>query len=169
MEETLAMLASVDPLSRPTAFQPLLKILGPKGELEPDPDTCGAKGLRCGKEPARRRERSVVGFSAVVGVGSRPGEDDGCPYGLCDRDGLEVLKAEGGRPSNPFAGGGPVDRRDGSVPARARRVEGTESGFAPWGNSGKPSVGDSGMFSRRGVEFPLVGGPVQGLTGSKPS
>jgi hypothetical protein len=31
--------------------------------------------------------------------------------------------------------------------------------------SGKPSVGDSGMFSRRGVEFPLVGGPPQGFTG----
>jgi hypothetical protein len=55
--------------------------------------------------------------------------------------------------------GPPGENLDGTVPARARRVWGKLSGVGKAANSGKPSVGDSGMFSRRGVEFPLVGGP----------
>lgn len=57
----------------------------------------------------------------------------------------------------------PAGNRDGTVPARARRVEGKLSGVGSWAKSGNPSVGDSGMFSRKGVELPLVGGPPQGL------
>lgn len=72
--ETLAMLARVEPLSRPMVFQLLLKMLGPNGELAPD--TCEGNGLRCGREPARSRERSVVGLSVDVKDGSRPGEGD---------------------------------------------------------------------------------------------
>lgn len=52
------------------------------------------------------------------------------------------------------------------MPARARLADGRDSGVGRCVKSGKPSVvGDSGMFSRRGVELPLVGGP-QTLTGS---
>jgi hypothetical protein len=58
----------------------------------------------------------------------------------------------------PFMGP-PGENLDGTVPARARRVWGRLSGVGSEANSGNPSVGDSGMFSRRGVEFPLVGGP----------
>ena len=63
------------------------------------------------------------------------------------------------------------EKRDGSVPARARRVEvcvaETGSGMA-WLKSGKLSpLGDSGMVSRRGVELPLVGGPH--IWGARPS
>lgn len=55
LEPTLAMLARVEPRSRPTAagFQLLLKMEGPKGELVPG---TAEKGLRCGIDPARRRE-----------------------------------------------------------------------------------------------------------------
>lgn len=50
--------------------------------------------------------------------------------------------------------------RDGTVPARALRPEleiellvvGIKSGKLSW-------LGDSGIFSRSGVEWPLVGGP----------
>lgn len=55
--------------------------------------------------------------------------------------------------------GPPGENLDGTVPARARRVDGKVSGVGSCANSGKPSVGDSGIFSRSGVEFPLVGGP----------
>jgi hypothetical protein len=54
----------------------------------------------------------------------------------------------------------PGENREGTVPARARRTDtcvNSSVGSGP--KSGKPSVGDSGIFSRRGVEFPLVGGP----------
>lgn len=57
---------------------------------------------------------------------------------------------------------------DGTVPARARRAEFEAADSVGRGmRSGKPSVGDSGMFSRRGVELPLVGGPQRlGVTPS---
>lgn len=154
------MLAKVEPLSRPTGFQ-LLKMLGPKGELVPG--TCGGKGGRCGKEPARSRDSRADGLVDESVGGSSPGEGD--LNGLCDGDGLEVLNANDGRLNKPLVVGPLVDNLDGSVPARARRVDGRESWPASCGNSGKPSVGDSGIFSRRGVEFPLVGGPPQGFTG----
>ena len=52
------------------------------------------------------------------------------------------------------------ENRDGTVPARVLlaglcivgSVAGMRSGNSSW-------LGDSGIFSRRGVEFPLVGGP----------
>lgn len=155
------MLARVEPLSRPTAFQLLLKMVGPKGELVPG--TCWGNGLRWGSDPARSRDRRAEGLLDGSVGGSSPG--DGDLKGLCDGDGLDVLKAKDGRLNKPLAVGPPVDNLDGRVPARARRVEGRESWPGSCGNSGKPSVGDSGIFSRRGVEFPLVGGPPQGFTG----
>lgn len=117
--ETLAILARVEPLSRPTVFQLLLKMLGPNGELVPG--TCWANGLRCGREPARRRESKADGLFADSG-GSKPGEGD--LKGLCDGEGLDVLKARDGRLSKPLVGGPVVDSREGRVPARARRVDG---------------------------------------------
>lgn len=68
-------------------------------------------------------------------------------------------------------------KRDGTVPARVRRVEddaerllGLPAMACPASKSGKLSLpGDSGMVSRRGVEWPLpdVGGPQ--ICGVKPS
>lgn len=62
----------------------------------------------------------------------------------------------------PVVGG----KRDGTVPARRRRpTDGAAAdnvSFADWSKSGKVSLlGDSGMVSRSGVEWPLlvVGGP----------
>lgn len=59
-------------------------------------------------------------------------------------------------------------KREGTVPARALRPElgnwplvvGIRSGKLSW-------LGDSGMFSRSGVEWPLVGGPQ--MLGDTPS
>lgn len=62
----------------------------------------------------------------------------------------------------------PAGKREGTVPARARLVDGRLSGVGNCAKSGNPSVGDSGIFSRRGVEFPLVGGPPQGLLTGRP-
>ena len=84
-------------------------------------------------------------------------------YGLADGVGREDLEIKEGRELSPLTGP-PGAKRDGTVPARARRVCGKLSVVGNCANSGNPSVGDSGMFSRRGVEFPLVGGP-QTLTG----
>jgi len=92
-----------------------------------------------------------------------PGEGD--LNGVCDGEGREVLEAKAGIFSMPLTPA-PAGNLDGTVPARARRVCGKLSGVGSWVKSGKPSVGDSGMFSRRGVELPLVGGPPQGFTGN---
>jgi len=107
--------------------------------------------LLCGIDPARSRDRSPIW----------PRFGDGLLNGLGDGVGLEVFGASGGRglspnPPSPFP---PGENRDGTVPARARRVCGRLSGGGRCEKSGKPSVGDSGMFSRRGVDPPLVGGP----------
>ncbi len=80
--------------------------------------------------------------------------------------GLDVLATIAGRALNPLLTP-PGEKRDGTVPALALLVCGRLSGVGRCEKSGKPSVGDSGIFSRRGVELPLVGGP-QTLTG-KPS
>lgn len=118
------MLAKVEPLSRPTAFQLLLKMLGPNGELVPD--TCWGKGPRWGREPARRRDSRADGLLDGSVLGSRPGEGD--LNGLCEGDGLdEVLNANEGGFSKPLELGPPVDSLDGRVPARARRVDGRAS------------------------------------------
>ena len=68
-------------------------------------------------------------------------------------------------------------KREGTVPARARRVELGASEFDPEpalacedSKSGKLSLpGDSGIVSRSGVEWPLpvVGGPQ--ICGERPS
>jgi hypothetical protein len=86
--------------------------------------------------------------------------------GLGDGVGREVFATSDGRGPRPLRplGAPPGEKRDGTVPARARLVDGKLSGVGRCEKSGKPSVGDSGMFSRRGVELPLVGGP-QTLTG----
>jgi hypothetical protein len=90
-------------------------------------------------------------------------DGEGALKGLGDGDGREVFATRGGRGPNPLLTP-PGEKRDGTVPARARLVDGRASGVGRCAKSGKPSVGDSGMFSRRGVELPLVGGP-QTLTG----
>lgn len=90
-------------------------------------------------------------------------DGEGALKGLGDGDGREVLATSVGRGAKPLLAP-PGEKRDGTVPARARLVEGRFSGAGRCEKSGKPSVGDSGMFSRRGVELPLVGGP-QTLTG----
>jgi hypothetical protein len=85
--------------------------------------------------------------------------------GLGDGVGREDFAIKEGKPVNP--GAPPGENRDGTVPARARLACGRLSGVGRCVKSGKPSVGDSGIFSRRGVEFPLVGGPgPQTLTGT---
>ena len=114
-------------------------------------------------EPARSldsRADALFGFSA----GSSPG-DGVLLKGVCVGLGLDVLEASEGT-LRRLLPAPPGENRDGTVPARARRVVcGRLSGVGSWVKSGKPSVGDSGMFSRRGVELPLVGGPAQGFTG----
>lgn len=78
--------------------------------------------------------------------------------GLCDGVGREVLATNDGSCPNTFVAP-PGEKRDGTVPARALLVGGRLSGVGRCvEKSGKPSVGDSGMVSRRGVELPLVGG-----------
>jgi hypothetical protein len=55
------------------------------------------------------------------------------------------------------------EKRDGRVPARARRVDvcavDAASGMALLKSGKLSALGDSGMVSRNGVELPLVGGP----------
>lgn len=89
---------------------------------------------------------------------------DGDLNGLREGVGPEVLDGRPATPSNPLAAP-PGENLDGTVPARARRFWGRDSAAGNGAKSGNPPVGDSGMFSRRGVELPLVGGPAHGLTG----
>lgn len=155
----LAMLARVAPRSRPVpvGFQ-LVNIDGPKGELVPG--IWGANGLRCGIDPARNLERRVEELGCGS-EGSRPGEGV-LLKGLWVGVGLEVLAAKDGMFKSPLLAP-PGENLEGKVPARARLGCGRLSEVGSCAKSGKPSVGDSGMFSRRGVELPLVGGPPQGL------
>lgn len=101
----------------------------------------------------------------VAWSASAPRFGEGDLYGLAEGVGRDVLFATmEERGPRPLAAP-PGEKREGTVPARARLVvEGRLSGVGMPVKSGKPSVGDSGIFSRRGVEFPLVGGP-QTLTG----
>lgn len=117
------MLARVLPLSRPLGFQEVLKTEGPKGELLPGP----WKGLRCGIEPARSldkrfedREDSAVSF--------KPGEGDW--KGLWDGVGREDWELTAAILSKPFPKL-PAGNREGTVPARARLVEGKLSWEGP--------------------------------------
>lgn len=86
--------------------------------------------------------------------------------GLGEGVGLDVFD-ERPRPGAAFKGP-PDENRDGSVPARPRRV-GIVSVVGNWAKSGNPSVGDSGIVSRSGVELPLVGGPQTLLLVKPPS
>lgn len=146
------MLASVDVRSRPEA-QFDEKTDTPNGEV------ALLYWLRCGIEPARNLDRSAALWElADSNSNAKFGEGD--LNGLGDGVGREVLLAtiEGMGP-RPFAAP-PGENLDGTVPARARLAGcGRLSGVGRCVKSGKPSVGDSGMFSRRGVELPLVGGP----------
>ena len=83
---------------------------------------------------------------------------DGLLNGLGEGVGRDVFATSEGRGPSPLLTP-PGEKRDGTVPARARLVCGRLSGVGRCEKSGKPSVGDSGIFSRRGVELPLVGGP----------
>lgn len=90
---------------------------------------------------------------------------DGDLNGVEDGVGLDVFAAR--LPGAVFKGP-PDEKRDGSVPARARRA-GVVSTVGNWAKSGKPSVGDSSIVSRSGVELPLVGGPHTLLLLNPPS
>jgi hypothetical protein len=92
--------------------------------------------------------------------------------GLVDGVGREFI---GRREVPDMSPGGAADgeKREGSVPARARRPDvcaaEVVSGIALL-KSGKLKfslLGDSGIVSRNGVELPLVGGPH--ICGVKPS
>lgn len=82
--------------------------------------------------------------------------------GLVEGVGREVFGRRDEADTRP--GGAPAaEKREGSVPARARRpgvwVVDVDSGIVLL-KSGKLSpLGDSGIVSRNGVELPLVGGP----------
>lgn len=111
-------------------------------------------------EPARNLDRSAA-LLAVLCSAISPRFGEGDLNGLCDGVGREVFAANDGM--TPFVMP-PGENRDGTVPARALLAEGRLSGVGRCVKSGNPSVGDSGMFSRKGVELPLVGGP-QTLSG----
>jgi hypothetical protein len=84
---------------------------------------------------------SAVGEGDLNGLGDGVGRDDFTSPG-----GIPLLIPPG-------------ENLDGTVPALALLVAGVDSGVGSCAKSGKPSVGDSGIFSRNGVEPPLVGGP----------
>jgi len=92
-------------------------------------------------------------------------DGEGVWKGLWEGVGLEVFATRVGILPRPLAAP-PGENLEGTVPARALLVvdDGRLSGVGRCAKSGKPSVGDSGIFSRRGVELPLVGGP-QTFTG----
>jgi hypothetical protein len=155
----LWMLASVEVRSRPED-QFVANTDCPKG-----PVVLGY--WRWGIEPARSLESRPPLLETVGSLISlRFG--DGLLKGLAEGVGREDLGTSEGSTPSPVAGP-PGEKREGTVPARARRVWGTPrlSGEDRCAKSGKPSVGDSGMFSRRGVEPPLVGGPQ--TLGRRPS
>ena len=123
---------------------------------------------RCGIDPARSLESKAalvelfggplfnVSVDSVVGL-----------KGLVDGVGRDVLDRSDCCRLTPLSV--PTgENLDGTVPARVRR-EGLAMFNSEGGTrSGKPSCeGDSGMVSRNGVEFPLVGGPQ--ILGDKPS
>lgn len=151
------MLASVDVRSLPEA-QFVEKTEGPNGPAPLE------NWLRCGKDPARSRMRRAALLVVELFSGISPIDDgEGVWKGEWDGVGREDFARDGIGP-NPFVAP-PGENRDGTVPALALlAVDGRLSGVGSCAKSGKPSVGDSGMFSRRGVEFPLVGGP-QTFTG----
>jgi hypothetical protein len=115
-------------------------------------------------DPARSLDKRVEDCEALV-FSVRPGGGV-LLKGLWEGVGREDWVESVGILRRPFPRP-PAGNREGTVPARARLVDGRLSGVGSCAKSGNPSVGDSGIFSRRGVELPLVGGPPHGLlTGS---
>jgi hypothetical protein len=145
----------------------------PKAELEGGKYAPGRWGI----EPARRRESSADLAAAFVDPRALKLElSVGVPgpglKGLVEGVGRELL---GSREVPDMRPGGAAEgeKREGRVPARARRPEAgaacVVSGMALL-KSGKLKfslLGDSGIVSRSGVELPLVGGPH--ICGVRPS
>lgn len=138
---------------------------GPNGLEDP------SKPGRCGIEPALRRDNIVVLpplFAVAVLAPDSTLVTPGGRKGLVDGVGREVLDRYDCcctfTPLSVSTG----ENREGTVPARALRAGLLRLPSDGGTRSGKPSwPGDSGMFSRRGVEWPLVGGPQ--MLGETPS
>lgn len=126
LDPRLAMLASVDVLSRPDV-QFVEKTDGPNGPLPPDCVVDEKLETCCGTDPARRRDSSAALLDAELWspISPRPGEGD--LYGLGDGDGRDVFDPRDERPPSPPSGA-PGANRDGTVPALARRPCGRLSG-----------------------------------------
>lgn len=124
---------------------------------------------RCGIDPARRRDIRVALLPPpLTGGGLLVDSIIGCGRkGLVDGVGLEDCETKDCCILAPFSG--PTgEKRDGTVPARVLRAGLCMVGSGSGMKFGKSSwLGDSGIFSRRGVEFPLVGGPQ--MLGDTPS
>lgn len=139
---------------------------GPNG-LEPP-----KKPVRWGIEPARRRdtgfppevaavvvEAGAAASGAAFGVESIP-DTPGGRKGLVEGVGREDCEMGCGWGFKSVRRLPTGEKREGTVPARARREELCKPALGGGIRSGKPSwLGDSGIFSRSGVEWPLVGGP----------
>src|SRR5256885_8514549 len=148
------MLVSVDARSRPELQ------LEANSEL-PNGLEVPRKFARCGIDPARSLDRRAALLALFGGplfdisAGVEP-----VLKGLVDGVGRDVLER-----SDCCCTLTPLivptgENLDGTVPARVRR-DGLARLISEGGTrSGNPSwEGDSGMVSRNGVEFPLVGGP----------
>lgn len=147
---------------------------GPNG-LDPP-----KKPVRWGIEPARRRD-TPVGLPAPGAAEAAPAVAAGAAFGvesIPDTPGGRKGLVEGvGREDCEMGCGGGFksvrrlptgEKREGTVPALARREELCKPVLGGGMRSGNPSwLGDSGMFSRSGVEWPLVGGPQ--ILGEMPS
>lgn len=151
---------------------PAIQLLA-KSELPNGLDVPSMFG-RCGIDPALRRDSKAAllllrAAPAATCCSNSPGELDP-EYGPLDGVGRPAFDAE--FEDVPIAG-----NRDGTVPALVRRVEfdgdsvdGLPLDGGAASKSGKLSLlGDSGIVSLRGVEWPLpvVGGPQ--ICGERPS
>ena len=123
---------------------------------------------RCGIEPALSLDNRAALLELFGGplLGASTGVEEGLK-GLVEGVGREVLERSDCWTLTPLIV--PTgENLDGTVPARVRRdglVRFVSEGAV---RSGNPSwEGDSGIVSRNGVEFPLVGGPQ--ILGDKPS
>lgn len=116
----------------------------------------------CGMEPARNRDKraALVELVASSLEGASAAKVVGGLKGLVDGVGREVLESRDCDPVAPLTE--PTGENfEGTVPALALLEGLLKPASVVATRSGKPSwVGDSGIFSHRGVEFPLaVGGP----------
>lgn len=123
---------------------------------------------RCGIDPARSLESKAALLELFGGpLFDISADSEVGLKGLVDGVGRDVLDKSDCCTMTPLIV--PTgENLDGTVPARVRR-EGLATLISEGGTrSGKPSCeGDSGMVSRNGVEFPLVGGPQ--ILGDNPS